>query len=222
MLLTNYRIFQRCGFLLSGVCALLLFTMQPASAQESTTFTGEVVSTSRNTVTIRTTDGHYQLFVFDRGIKKPSTIATGSRVRITASGEEDGVRSASEVVAVQAGNEAAPASSTPVIPSEVRRVERQIERQARRFQVGVRAGVALDPELILIGVQSQVGPFFGNNIYFRPNVEFAYGEVTALFALNPEIVYRLPLSSRNARWATYFGIGPSFNFLHQNFERNNV
>jgi hypothetical protein len=105
------------------------------------------------------------------------------------------------------------------VPPEVRRVERDIERQVRRYQIGVRAGVALDPELILIGTQAQVGPFFTRDIYFRPNVEFAWGEVTALFALNAEVIYRLPITSRTGRWSSYVGIGPGFNFLHQNFEK---
>ena len=98
-------------------------------------------------------------------------------------------------------------------------MERDIERQVRRYQAGVRAGMALDPELILIGVQAQVGPFFNPNVYLRPNVEFAFGEVTALFALNLEAIYRLPVTSREGRWSSYVGVGPGFNFLHQNFER---
>jgi hypothetical protein len=51
-------------------------------------------------------------------------------------------------------------------------------------------------------------------------VEFAYGEVTALFALNLEAIYRLPVSSRTGRWSTYVGVGPAFTFLHQNFEKD--
>jgi hypothetical protein len=85
--------------------------------------------------------------------------------------------------------------------------------------LGVRAGVTLDPELVLIGAQVLIGPFFSQDVFFRPNVEFAYGEVTALFALNPEVIYRLPMSSRQGRWSTYVGVGPGFNFVHQNFER---
>jgi hypothetical protein len=71
--------------------------------------------------------------------------------------------------------------SSTVVPQEVRRTERSIEREARRFQVGVRQRVALDP------------------VYFRPNVEFAYGEVTALFGLNLQAIYRLPINSRRGR-----------------------
>jgi hypothetical protein len=56
--------------------------------------------------------------------------------------------------------------------------------------------MALDPELVLIGVQAQVGPLFNPNVFLRPNAEFAFGEVTALFALNMEAIYRLPVSSR--------------------------
>ncbi|HVW11319.1 MAG TPA: hypothetical protein VHC90_22190 [Bryobacteraceae bacterium] len=196
--------------------AVLVFAGRPAIAQTTGTSTGSVVSTSRNTLTIRTSDGRYQLFVVDRTTRKPATIPIGSEVRVTST-EDDGVYNATEITVTQQPANGA-AGSSPVVPPEVRTLERDIERETRRFRVGVRAGLALDPELILIGVQSQIGPFFGSNVYFRPNVEFAWGEVTTLFALNPEVIYRLPLASRNARWAPYFGIGPGFNFLEQSFQ----
>jgi hypothetical protein len=118
--------------------------------------------------------------------------------------------------------EAPPSGKSPatdsVIPAEVRSLERDIQRQARRFQAGVRTGVALDPELVLVGIHAQVGPFFNPDVFVRPNVEFGFGEVTAMFALNMEVIYRLPVRSPSGRWSTYFGLGPGFNFLHQNFE----
>ena len=203
--------------LIRGIAVLSLLIMSPpASAQDETTVTGTVASSSRNTVTVRSATGQFQLFVFDRSTRKPATFAVGSQVRVISSpGDEPGVRVASEITVPGASNPA-----DDVVPPQVRRIERNIEREARRFQLGVRAGVALDPELVLIGAQMQVGPFFNSDVFFRPNVEFAYGEVTALFALNPEVIYRLPISSRQGRWSAYVGVGPGFNFLHQNFERN--
>src|SRR5690606_21026326 len=113
----------------------------------------------------------------------------GSEVRVTSSaGDDPAVRVATEVTLVRPASSGQSTAPGPVVPHEVRRVERQIERQVRRLQVGVRAGVALDPELVLLGVHAQVGPFFNSDVYFRPNVEFAIGEVTALFALNPEVI----------------------------------
>ncbi len=198
----------------------MMFAGQTVSAQDETTLTGVVMSSSRSTVTVRATDGRYQLFTFESDARRPASLPAGTRVRVTSTaGEERAVRRASEVIVLPAeagANDAA----TGVVPAEVRRLEREIERQARRYNVGVRAGVGLDPELILVGVHAQVGPFFGNDIYFRPNVEFAFGEVTALFAVNPEVVYRLPVSARDGRWAAYVGAGPGFNFVHQNFKRD--
>jgi len=200
------------------------------------TTTGTVVSSTRNTLVVRDDNSRYWLFVFDRETTKPATLTAGSRVEVSSSVSDDpGVRVASNVTVLNgvrqggasraaASSAASPAGGNPsaaVVPTEVRRLERDIEREARRFQAGVRAGMALDPELALIGVQGQVGPFFDSNIFLRPNVEFAFGEVTALFGLNLEAVYRLPISSRRGRWSAYFGLGPGFNFLHQNFERNN-
>ena len=44
---------------------------------------------------------------------------------------------------------AAPATEPDAIPPAMRRMERDIERSARRYGLGVRAGAALDPELLL-------------------------------------------------------------------------
>jgi len=200
------------------IVALVLSSV-PLDAQNET-FEGVVVSSSRETLTVRSNSGQHQLFVFERGMKRPATIPAGSRVRITwIPGDDPGVRTATDVTVLQAPAQDPKAGPAPVVPPEVRRLERDIERQMRRYQAGVRAGVALDPELILVGLHAQVGPFFNRDVYFRPNVEFGFGEVTAMFGLNPEFIYRLPISSRQGRWSTYVGLGPGFNLLHQNFER---
>lgn len=219
-----FRLKARKGASVCGltVMAAFLLASPPASAQEETTVTATVLSSSRNTLTVRTEAGRVQLFVMERSTRRPATLAAGSEVRITSSpGDDPAIRVASEVTVVRAASSGQSTAPGPVVPPEVRRLERQIERQVRRLQVGVRAGVALDPELVLLGVHAQVGPFFNSDVYFRPNVEFAIGEVTALFALNPEVIYRLPLSSRQGRWSAYIGAGPGINFLHQSFERNN-
>ena len=196
------------------------------SAQREESSTGAVVSSTRNTLVVRGESGQFQLFVFDRNTVKPRTITVGSTVRVVSiPGEDAGVRVASEITTVTAAPTAPQRGGTQTaqpVPQEVRRLERDIERQVRRYQGGVRAGMALDPELILLGVHAQVGPLFNPNVYLRPNVEFAFGEVTSLFALNLEAIYRLPVSSRLGRWSAYVGVGPGFSFLHQNFERTNV
>ena len=215
---------------LTWLCGLLILTTitnvpgksQESSSRDESTATGTVASSTRNTLVLRGDDGQYRLFVYERGAIRPATTTVGSQVRITwKATEEPGVRIASNVTVLQtaAPGAAAGTATTDVVPSEVRRLERDIERQARRYQAGVRAGVALDPELVLLGVHAQVGPFFHPDLFLRPNVEFAIGEVTAMFGLNLEAIYRLPVSSRQGRWSTYVGVGPGVNLLHQNFER---
>jgi hypothetical protein len=63
-----------------------------------------------------------------------------------------------------------------------------------------------------------MGPIFNPNLSFRPNAEFAWGEVTDMISLNLEAVYRLPVTARHGRWSAYVGGGPSLNFIHQNFQ----
>ena len=135
--------------------------------------------------------------------------------------DAEGTRVADHVTVTAAASQATDRTSAEAaepIPPEVRRAERDIERQVRRFRVGVRAGVGLDPEVITAGVHAKLGPFFNRNTFFRPNAEFAFGEVTTLVALNFEAVYRLPITPRQSRWSVYVGGGPGLNFIDRDFE----
>jgi len=187
------------------------------------TIEGTVVSSSRSTMVVKTEDDKFQLFTFDGNTSKPRSIAVGSRVRVVSSeGDVTGSRLASSVVALSApaagqGRRSAESPAAP-IPPAVRDVESDIKREARRWRLGVRAGVALDPELVLFGVHSQMGPIFSKNVFFRPNAEFAWGEVTDMIDLNFEGIYRTPIASRRGRWSSYIGAGPSMNFIHQGYQ----
>ena len=94
---------------------------------------------------------------------------------------------------------------------------RSIQRQSRRYRLGVRGASALDPELFIFGAHTQLGPFFNENVFARPNLEIGFGELTTLLAFNFEGVYRLPLNARTSRWGMYAGGGPALNFSHRNF-----
>jgi hypothetical protein len=216
------------------LCAVLLICVIPpttAMSQEATTSSqsqsentieGTVATSTRDTLVVRTQDNQFHLFVFDRDTVKPRTVPAGSRVRVVwMPGEEAGVKLASTVAILEAApkQQTGTAPAQAPVPPAVREVERDIERQVRRWRVGVRAGAALDPELLLFGVHTQLGPFFHRDVAFRPNAEFAFGEITDLIALNLEAIYRLPISPRRGRWSPYIGAGPAFTFLHQNFER---
>ena len=62
----------------------------------------------------------------------------------------------------------------------------------------------------------KIGNIFSRNFAFRPSFEFAYGEVTNMFALNAEILYNVPFGALNKRWF-YLGLGPGFNFVEKSF-----
>jgi hypothetical protein len=199
-------------------------TQAPNLAPDETSITGTVVSYTRTTLVVRTENGMYQLFTFDRDAVRPQALPVGATVRVISTpSDEAGVRIANTVVApapsASTTAQAKPPAASEPVPASVRRLEDQIERQTRRYGAGVRGGIALDPELILVGVHARFGPFFSRNLQFRPNVEFGFGEVTKLFALNLEGIYRLPFVPRNGRWQPYVGAGPSLLFKHQNFER---
>ena len=223
------------NFLTPSLCSLLIAcALSPMSVmsqevttssqhQNENTIEGTVVSSSRDTLVVRIEDNQFQLFVFDRYTTKPRSLPTGARVRVvSAPAEEGGTRLASTITTLEPPPKeergTAPGQVQP-IPPAVRDLEHDIERQARRWRLGVRAGAGLDPELILFGVHSQLGPIFHRDVFFRPNAEFAFGEVTDLIALNLEATYRLPVVSRRAAWSAYVGAGPGFTFLHQSFQR---
>ena len=220
---------MRCICALLVVCALMPLAVSqetPSSEQqvenESTT-EGTVVSSSRQTLVVRTENGEYRLFVFDRNTAKPGVIPAGASVRVVSTpGEEPDTRLASNVTVLGEGPGAQGKTATPSaapVPRQVRDVEDEIRHEARRWRLGVRGGVALDPELIMFGVHSQMGPIFNRNVLFRPSAEFDWGEVTDLIALNLEAIYRLPIRARRQNWSAYVGAGPALTFLHQNFER---
>jgi len=104
------------------------------------------------------------------------------------------------------------------VPPEVRQAEDTVERTARRFRLGVEAGVGLDPELLMFGGHGAFGPIFNRNVEVRPGVEFGLGEVTTLFGINLDVLYVLPGAVRGNRWMPYVGAGPNFALSHRGFD----
>jgi hypothetical protein len=208
------------GFL-SIFLAWLFMAASPAMAQISNSINGTVVSSGRNSITVRTPDNQFIVFTFARGITKPASVPVGSQVRVTSNlTNEQGVREASDITVVTGGTAGtATAENAPTVPAQVGRVERDIERSARHYQIGINVGVGLDPELILVGATGQFGPIFSPDLYFRPGVEFGWGEVTTMVSLKPELVYRLPVTARAGQWTLYVGGGPGFNFTHKSFNQ---
>lgn len=218
---------------MTAMFTTLAVSQNQNTSSGETTIEGTIVSSSRDTLVVRTDDNAYQLFIYDNDIAKPRSLSPGSRVRVVSiPSDEAGARVAGSIT-ILSGTTSSSASTSETgrstasndqapVPQQVRDLERDIRRGVRRWRVGVRAGMALDPELALFGVQSQIGPIFSRNISFRPNAEFAWGEVTDMVALNLEAVYRLPISQRQGRWSSYVGAGPSLNFIHQGFTHRDI
>jgi hypothetical protein len=108
--------------------------------------------------------------------------------------------------AVQQGN----------LPAAGQQVAVDVEDAVRKFRVGVRGGVGLDPELIDLGAHATFGPIFTPRLEFRPGIEFGFGEITTLFGINADVIYRL--RPRQAGWAPYIGAGPNFTLSHRGFQ----
>jgi RNase P/RNase MRP subunit p29 len=210
----NHRLVSLVSALV-GLTALIHCT--PANAQD-TAVTGTVASSTANTLTIRTGSGQFQLYTFAPTAVIPSTLPLGTQVQVVSSpGNESDVRIARVVTIVPPGAPALP-PPTDNVPAAVHSLERDIERQLRRFQMAITGGVALDPELVIIGTTAQLGPLWRSGLYFRPGFELGFGEVTTMFGFNFEMIYRLPLTSASDRFSTYFGGGVGVNLINLGFE----
>jgi len=181
---------------------------------------GTVISTTRHTLVIRSDDNQYHLFTYAAGIVPKGTVKPGVRVRVNGTTpDEEGTQVAKSVTVVQPGSEAANSEAGP--PPQVNKTSKEIERQARRWHVGGKIGTGLSPELFMFGPQVQFGPFFTPHLLFRPNVEFGFGELTDMYAVNAEAAYRFG-TTFHGQWTPYFGMGPSFNFINQSASSGDV
>jgi hypothetical protein len=192
-------------------------------SQDEGTVEGTVVASSRTTFVVRSEDSKFHLFTFDSNTNRPRTLAVGALVRVASDqGDQAGARRATDVTVLEqaqgAGTSNSSARNAAPIPPSVRNVENDIKQEARRWRLGARAGIGLDPELVLFGVHSQMGPIFSRNVFFRPNADFEWGEVTDMVALNLEMAYRFPGAAHSRGWAPYVGGGPALNFIHQSFK----
>jgi len=219
--------------LLAGL-VMIYFASYPvmADAQSSQTpaitlssVQGTVVSASSTTVVVKTGENQYQVFVVDKNTARPQAVPMHAQVTVRFVPVSDDQTAIADSVIVTAPptpqvaaltGEAPPPPVEDQIPGSVRALENSIKRQTKKYRLGVRGATALDPELFLFGVHSQMGPFFSDNIYARPNLELGFGELTTLLAFNFEGMYRLPVVQKTSRWNIYLGGGPALNWSHRN------
>ena len=172
---------------------------------------GTVVSMTRHTLVVRSDDNQYHLFTYAAGTAAPGTVKPGVRVRVNGGApDENGTQVAEHIAVIQPNGQ--PEAQAPGPPPEVNQVSKQIESQARRWHVGGRIGSGFSPQLFMFGPQAEFGPFFSQRLLFRPDVEFGFGEVTYMFAVNAEAAYRF--NTTLGHWTPYFGMGPAFNFIN--------
>jgi hypothetical protein len=167
---------------------------------------GTVSSIGRGSIVVQTDEGRFVVYAVEPSFIRIPAVEPGARVRVTtATNDNDPAPMALSIETLPARQGLAQRSQTA--PPDVQRLASEIERQARRFRVGLDAGVALDPELISINAFTTFTPFLQRGIMIRPNVELAFGEVTTLIGLHVEGLYMLPGLRRSIRWAPYVGAG---------------
>ena len=83
-------------------------------------------------------------------------------------------------------------------------------------ELGVRAGVSVNPDQFYFGGHAETGSLVGN-LRFRPNLEVGVGDNVTLVAFNIEFAYHFPSQSS---WHAYAGAGPALNFIRFRGETN--
>jgi len=186
---------------------------------------GTVISTTRHTLVVRTDDDQYHLFTYAAATVHSGTVNPGARVRVNGSApDEGGTRVADSIVVIHPGsdavhNEKGAQAAQP--PPQVSKVTKELESEARRWHVGGKIGTGLSPNLFMLGAQAQFGPIFSQHLLFRPNIEFGFGELTDMYAVNLEAAYRFN-TTFHGKWTPYFGMGPSLNFINQSASSGDV
>ncbi len=178
---------------------------------------GTVVSMSQHTLVVRSDDDHYHLFTYVAGVLPKGRVKPGARIRVTGSAPNaEGTEEAENVTVIVPGGPATTTVTAQAMPPspKVNEVSKQIEGEARRWHVGGKIGSGLSPNIFMFGPQAQFGPFFSPHLIFRPNVEFGFGELTDMYAINAEAAY-LFTKMHHGQWSPYAGMGPSFNFISQ-------
>jgi len=188
---------------------------------------GTVTSVGRGSIVIRTDQNMYFVYEVTPQTVRTRVVEPGARVSVLSlSSDTDPAPTALAISVLPRAQglstASAEAQAEPAVPQQVQQLATRIERQARRYRAGVQGGVALDPELISVDAFATFGPFFSRNLNLRPNMEFAFGELTTLFGIHLDALYMLPGVTRSIRWAPYVGAGPSFTFSHRGFEETDV
>ena len=104
------------------------------------------------------------------------------------------------------------------VPDQAKQAESAVTDAVKKFRIGVFGGVALDPELIEFGAHAAFGPFFNENVEFRPGFDIGVGEITTQLGINLDVLYILPGSTTSTRWVPYIGAGANFALSHEGFE----
>ena len=174
---------------------------------------GTVASMTRHTMSVRSDDNQYHLFTYAPGFVPKSTVKPGARVRVDGSAPDDnGTQVAQSILVVAEAPATGAGAQAAAPPAQVNQTSKQIEAEARRWRVGGKIGTGLSPNLFMLGPQIQFGPFFTPHLLFRPNAEFGFGELTDMYAINAEALYRFN-TTFHGKWSPYLGMGPSFNFV---------
>lgn len=131
--------------ILVSLVAMTLFVPLNAAAQqraedaqtERTRRTeGTVTSARRGSFTVRTDEGRFLVFRVDRTTQRAEPIQAGMRVNVVTLANDSQAAPLATTVLILPARTDAPPSDEP-IPDAVRRLESQIERQVRRYRMGV-------------------------------------------------------------------------------------
>jgi hypothetical protein len=181
---------------------------------------GTVTTVGRASMVVHTDEGAYVVYALEPSFTRIPSVEPGTRVRVTTAANDTEPAPTALAIETLPARQGLAQQRLQTVPADVQRLESQLERQARRFNIGLTGGVALDPELISVSGFTTYAPFRQRGILVRPNVELAFGELTTLLGFHVDGLYLLPGISRSIRWAPYVGAGPNFTFSHRGVDED--
>jgi len=196
---------------------------------------GSVVSMTPETLVVRSDENRFHLFTYGPNVVPNESVKPDVRVRVQGSlPGPTGTRVADGVTVIQPGQtnvagttHAAPSTQAPstqaaapsteahggTVGGPVNQTSLKLEEEARKWHIGGRVGFGLDPELFMFGPEARFGPFFSSRLMFQPNLEFGFGELTDMYAVNGDAAFHF--NKTHSGWIPYLGMGPSFNFVNR-------
>jgi hypothetical protein len=168
---------------------------------------------------MQTDEGKYAIYALDSSVTHIPKLTPGLRVRVISAASDTEAAPTALAIDMLPPRQGLVEPQFDPVPVDLRQLEANLEKQAKRYHFGGTMGMALDPEMLSLNGFATLTPFSGRGFNFRPGLELAFGEITSLLGLHFDFLYTLPGVKRSTKWGPYIGAGPNFSLSHRGVEQ---